>query len=654
MKYLIIDDNEQFSKALCKELNGEIVSLLSELGLTAKDVVERTKDNADAVIIINVNLTVKESRQNHEGITLLKWIRLNGCRNHCILYSFQSLHTLVKANPLNSILFSKGVSFIQLPFSVGEIAAIVSSEKAERENLLPYFRAEIDLVKIRHELANIWAIHRMKLILGIEDIKDSNNFFIQTLKYITQDYSKKERINNNTLLDQINSFQSNGKKIFYYDDMADEWAIPLKKLFGSSNIDCINAKNISPVELFKKIKLEKPGCILLDLRLKNEKGVLEVLEYSGGQVLQAIKKEFITLPVIMFTATNKAESVRRLLVAGADYVWTKEGIDDGINDLRTLDSVKSILTEVGKALSKFKNIHYEKIFKVECELLNSPDFNYINDVLTTGALKHIKSIYFDANYFINSIRDNYLHHFYSLLLANKQLKYRKRIIIHADILNEIITIGRQDENYVNPDSSKDRNNAYRVPVCRFLLELIIRWRQENLILVEFTGGQDDIINEISKIDLSLNSASNSLEELENAKQNLIRNLAEHEETNKQQVEDQVNQQFELIRSLIESHVAELQNLPDFKRIKLHADNTFTKIIPKSLDFGGVAFITDDNYCSYSVGQQFASLPYTNQQFRQLADKTIIKQATLPKGNYVNKYKHYSGNIFNRMLIPNTP
>jgi CheY-like chemotaxis protein/nucleoid DNA-binding protein len=654
MKYLIIDGNKQYAEALCEKLSGEIISLQKEIVLTAKEVVNQTENNKEAVILINTNLIAKENRQSHEGITLLKWIRLKGCNSHCILYSFQALYSIVKANPLNSILLSKGVSFLQLPLSLQDIETVETSEKAERENLLPYFRAEVDLVRIRHELANLWAIHRMKEVIGIDKNEENKNYYIEILKYLSADLSKPSILNNETLLNQIKTFQAYGKKIFYYDDLADDWALPLKNLFGDKNIEIISAKTVNQNELLDRIQKENPGCLLLDLRLANEKDALGVLEYSGGKVLQEVKKRFITLPVIMFTATNKAESVRRLLSAGAEYVWTKEGVDDGINEHRTLENIETLLMEVQKSLGKFKNKHYEAIFIAECNLISPVNTTHIRAQLESGPLKHVKYIYFDSNYLINSIQDNYLHLFFSLLYENKQLTYPKKIVIHADVLNEIITIGKQDENVKKSDPAMDRNNPYRVPVCRFLMDKIIRWKQEKLVFIDFKGGQEENIDDISKLKIPYGSAEISIDEIEVSKQNLINQLSEYEEINKEQLSESVNIQFEKIKNLIAAQITEFNKMPDFSTIRLHADNTFTKIIPKSLDNGGVIFVSDDNKCAYYVGETFKSSVYKDQQSRTVGNVSILKETKLFKGKYYNIYKHYYGNQFNKLLIPNTP
>ncbi len=676
MKYLIIDDNVSYAKLLSKELNESceifiIVENESNAKLLSKELngncetfvleVELSKvadsikskipeGNTDTVILININLKTGKARQEHEGITLLKWLRLKECNSHCILYSFQSLHSIVKANPLNSILYSIGVSFIQLPFSSIEISVIPKGEKAKRDNLLPYFRAEIDLVKIRHELANIWAIHRMKEVLGIEKNKENSNYSIQILKFLSADFSNTEEYKNDSLLNQIRTFQANGKKIFYYDDLADEWAIPLEKLFGKDKIEVINAKTVNQGTLLHRIQLEKPGCLLLDLRLANEKDVLDVLEYSGGKVLQEVKRRFITLPVIMFTATNKAENVRRLLSAGAEYVWTKEGIDDGINNQRSLQNIKNLLDVVITALAKFKNQTYEMIYEAEIKF-NNVSTGIFPNVNWSFPIKSY-NIYIDANYLINSIKDGFLHSFHELLLKKPK---NLRIKIHEDVVREILNISQQDERFVNRNAALDRNNPYRVPVCRFLLEKIFEWRQLGLVWIENEGGQDSTIKEVAKLNLPDLPQDISFENQIEEKTSFWKRLfVSAEESNQTQL-DKINAKVSEINNTIDKIKNTIESLPDFETLKLHADNTFINIIPNDLAQGNVILVTDDNRCAHDVGKYFRHNPL-KYIVKQEQDYWIEKTRNYAPCNVefltngpANLYQHKKVNEFNKII-----
>ena len=122
----------------------------------------------------------------------------------------------------------------------------------------------------------------------------------------------------------------------------------------------------------------------------------------------------------MFTATNKAESLRQLLAAGAEYVWIKECVDDGINNELILKNTINLVSEVNRYLSKFKNKTYKKIYRSELELpkINSHEIFLLNE-LPDGNFCFVKTIFIDVNYLINSIKKKYLSKFYNLLLANK-------------------------------------------------------------------------------------------------------------------------------------------------------------------------------------------------------------------------------------------
>ena len=155
MKIVIIDSNKKYAEALFEKLKHQnfcedkiIHHDIVDLG----EFVNAIKIEKDDLILINCELKQKENtnkRQDFSAIEILKRLRLRKVNNHCIVYSFLTNIRIIKMNPLNSILHSKGVTFVQAPFSVSEIISIDRKEIAKRENLLQFFRAEVDLSKIR-------------------------------------------------------------------------------------------------------------------------------------------------------------------------------------------------------------------------------------------------------------------------------------------------------------------------------------------------------------------------------------------------------------------------------------------------------------------------------------------------------------------------
>lgn len=632
MKYIIISENN-FTNSLNKIFidNSEITSI-NEF----KNILELSKNN-ESIFLIDIDNSQNKNAPSLNGINLLKWLRLLEYNNHCILYSFQSVKSLIKNDPLNSILFSKGVTFFQLPFSPDQIINLTETETAERNNLLPFFRAEIDLVKIRHELANKWAIYRMKEILKIKSEEIHENYSIQVLKFLSEDVNRDLDIQDNDLFEKIENFKTQNKKIFFYDDLAKEWSEPLQKLFNQNSIEIIDAKQTDLDELIKKISEHNNlGCLLLDLRLENETDALDVLDYSGGKALLKIKEKFSSLPVIMFTATNKAESVRRLIEAGAEYVWTKEGVDDGINNKRTIQNTKNLLKEVEKALSKFKNENYQKIYEQEILISKVQIGNKFNPPIKNYA------IYLDANYLIDSIKNKSLHLFYEFLLSKPNTW---KIKIHEDVIREILNISQQDEKFIYKGHEKDRNNPYRVPVCRFLLDKIFDWRQSSLIWIENKGGQNENIKKLTNYNSPELPERLSLEKQIEEKNSFWKIFfSSNEQSNQAQV-SRVNAKVNEVNNIIDKLKESKENLPDFEKLKLHADDTFINVISLDLNTGNVILVTDDNRCAHDVGN---SLKLTDVKNREYFFNNEKKSAPF-RGSYTNIYQHYKNQDFDKLL-----
>src|SRR5690606_27624323 len=107
-------------------------------------------------------------------------------------------------------------------------------------------------------------------------------------------------------------FQRINPSIYYYDDMAESWGAVLKSILGNQFV-YYTPKEKPEKDLIEELSDQRPKCLLLDLRLNHEKEhSLDPMKLSGGILLKEIKRQCHTLPIIMFTATNKAESVRRL------------------------------------------------------------------------------------------------------------------------------------------------------------------------------------------------------------------------------------------------------------------------------------------------------------------------------------------------------
>lgn len=636
---IIIDSNSKFAKALATEIGGTAEPInhdLNELCETLK-----AKINLKTVFFINCELELPgHQRQDFVGVEILKWLRLKGVNNHCVMYSFLPLTAIIKRNPLKAILTSKGVTFVQCPFNPLAISSEAYKEQAERENLLPFFRGEIDLIKIRHELANIWGAERMNWLLRIPTKPIGTNYSIELLKF-TSPLNQQLRPDIRDLNLLIENFTANGKKIFYYDDMSDMWRPALNHLFGGPNIEIIDSRITKYDELIDRIGKERPGCLLLDVRLENETDTREAEDYSGSKLLYQIKEKFFTLPVIMFTASNKAETVRALLKIGADYVWSKEGIDEGNNGIQTLKRAISLHAEVSRALTKFKNKTYEKLYGNEYNL--SVVNNNLNQIKKSiNKLKQYDCLYIDSNYFIESIKENYFLLFQSFLIVNRELR-QVTVIIHDDVIREIFNISKQDEN-------RDSQNKYRVPVCKFLLQVILKWIDESVVQTTDSFGQKETIKEVSRFSISntldLNTLTSSIDQRNQRLADLITNSEQSEQT-----------KIEALKIIVKEANAHLlsikgktKSIPDLKRIALHADETFSILIEKALISASPLFISDDRNCTYEIGLRLQNDKVNKvKRIRNFGSNTIQKEAPsiVQRGNF--KYTQMYNYEFNNLL-----
>lgn len=143
-------------------------------------------------------------------------------------------------------------------------------------------------------------------------------------------------------------------KIVYVDDMANEgWADVLKRIIYRHTTDYHRFTTIVPEriennQVFVDIvveticKIENPDLIILDLRLKDERGYYAPAELSGFKVLQELNKRNPSCAVLIFTASNKVWSLKEAFKDNVVSYWTKgeldrsDGMDDGVNNFLDL------------------------------------------------------------------------------------------------------------------------------------------------------------------------------------------------------------------------------------------------------------------------------------------------------------------------------
>lgn len=192
-------------------------------------------------------------------------------------------------------------------------------------------------------------------------------------------------------------------RIVYVDDMADKgWADMLRRMVYKNEEDYGCLTSIVPTEndsvdtIVEKIcEVQDPHLIILDLRLKDEKGYYAPADLSGFQVLQKLHEKNLPCAILIFTASNKVWSLKEAFKGNVMSFWTKGGLDnmektnDGVNNyldllcqinhltnykwmfelLAKIDDVKRKIENEGKTYWwETKNLTFSKLDKDNKEL----------------------------------------------------------------------------------------------------------------------------------------------------------------------------------------------------------------------------------------------------------------------------------------------
>ena len=167
------------------------------------------------------------------------------------------------------------------------------------------------------------------------------------------------------------SFQKVPPKIIYVDDQAQEgWAKIFQRMIYGGESDnfavIVPQKEEDEKEIVQRILNEEKRLkentnqivlLILDLRLKQEKGELPIEDISGIKVLKELKKEKFSCPILITTASNKWKSYKEINRLGALAYWQKKGLDEQNNTKSLLENYFSFLKLI-YVLCKDKTIEF--------------------------------------------------------------------------------------------------------------------------------------------------------------------------------------------------------------------------------------------------------------------------------------------------------
>lgn len=474
--------------------------------------------NKEIVFVINLDDTYTDRSDvlNFEGVELLKWLRLNKILNHCILLAFEPVIEIVQANTNNIILTSKGNSFIQLPevVKLSSVQAKSSYFHANEIEIKQLFRSEIDIAVIRHEEANWWGVYKLakayqivedknlgdivkllppKLIQVLNSYSFQRNLFVfDTLEALDDVEIEEEE---QTLLKNREGrdfLKEANPKIIYVDDQSEDgWSNILKEIIYQSqvaeNFITPEVKDKSIEKIYDEIKIQLTNefidLIILDLRLKNEKGVInDIKQLSGVQLFEKIKSNYRKVPVLIITASNKSNTYAYLHSGGGqpDAYWIKEGIDSYYSNSESvnnyLDLVFKIAAKVKERRAGYLSQATVRNFETEQEKITAVKrYNegltrinfYSRDWVNNNIGKYSqieKLVLFDVciidtNYLLYS-GDNSNDFIQSFLLLTDIYRINNRqISIHLNVTAEIIKHGMKYGNNLTTIAAR---NLFRI------------------------------------------------------------------------------------------------------------------------------------------------------------------------------------------------
>lgn len=161
MKVKVLHISDTYS-SLGERVEEERLNLLSPEEIVEQIYREEKDLSADLFLIsLNYKIEGKIERSQSKGIMLLKLLRLRGCLKHCVLYSFLPREYYIEKDPTALILYSPGVTFVQLPVDLSSLHYADLSKIEAPRDLKAYFKAESIVPDNRHFFANWWGILKL-------------------------------------------------------------------------------------------------------------------------------------------------------------------------------------------------------------------------------------------------------------------------------------------------------------------------------------------------------------------------------------------------------------------------------------------------------------------------------------------------------------
>ena len=333
------------------------------------------------------------------------------------------------------------------------------------------------------------------------------------------------------------SFQEVPPKIIYVDDQAQEgWAKIFQRMIYGGESDnfavIVPQKEEDEKEIVQRILNEEKRLkentnqivlLILDLRLKQEKGELPIEDISGIKVLKELKKEKFSCPILITTASNKWKSYKEINRLGALAYWQKKGLDEQNDTKSLLENYFSFLKLI-YVLCKDKTIAFlynnfspmireleenEEVYWWETafwrkaeKTINSKSIKIKDDKITVTAISGEMIEILHKSYLEKETQEEQTY----VVSKEKILgKFRESWELYLGFVSEkILYDDFQLENSAKDDiiSVKKKNNAIIVVYLFNILESIYKIRESDISmynrLLYLTNTRDIQMNEIKE------------------------------------------------------------------------------------------------------------------------------------------------------------
>jgi hypothetical protein len=328
---------------------------------------------------------VSDGFKGFQGIELLRWLRVKGVNNHCILTGFlprNELLDLIKDDVRKAIVATRGTTYVQLPSARIEAG---EAELADEDQIKSLFRLDMDLREIRHNEANAYGLRKLRehhsLVepeTGPSGPDGDGDIIHEIVRYVFSTRSAAKPTPEDVRLakrrlDALRAVPD--KSVIYVDDQAKKgWSDFLKVVLGPcSFVEIVPAQTETPDSLYRRITasinqnggwidfVNRNHLFISDLKLLDREREVtnykELLCYKTLEKLRPVgrKGERDTrLRTMYFTASNDLSKVKGLLEnkdCNPHLIFTKEGADQLLTPQQSFRKYAELLDSLLKLLA---------------------------------------------------------------------------------------------------------------------------------------------------------------------------------------------------------------------------------------------------------------------------------------------------------------